>query len=136
MFPNVSFRAVDRVVQAAHAFWRKLVNAVRKGRFKQSKADPCLFCTWTASGLLAWISWVDDCVVMGNKQGVPQAKQHLMSQFKCEEQGKLEEFVGCKVDCRPDKGEMKTTQPVLVQSLHDEFDVPEGDTPVAPADDA
>jgi len=28
---------------------------------------------------------------------------------------------------------MKLTQPVLVQSLHDEFDVPKGDTPVTPA---
>ena len=77
---------------------------MRRGRFKQSKADPSLFFAWTVFGLIIWMSWVDDCVVMGKKEGVLMAKKHLMKQFPCEEQGVLKEHVGCEIDYDPERG--------------------------------
>lgn len=55
------------------------------------------------------------------------AKKQLMERFDCDEIGKLTEYIGCKID-RGD-GYMKLTQPVLLQSFQDEFDIPEGKTP-------
>jgi hypothetical protein len=39
--------------------------------------------------------------------------------------GQTKEYVGLKIDYKPEEGMMKLTQPVLVQSLDDEFPVPE-----------
>ena len=44
-----------------------------------------------------------------------------MIELDCEDSGKLNEYVGVKIDNKGD--EMKLTQPVLIQSLEDEFDM-------------
>lgn len=43
--------------------------------------------------------------------------------------------MGCKIDYKPEKGELRLTQPALLQSFADKFDLPEGatsDTPATP----
>jgi hypothetical protein len=67
--------------QSAYEFWKMLVLvAMRHMQFERSKADPCLFFKWTTYGLTLWVTWVDDCLVCGNKTwtGVLQAKDELM----------------------------------------------------------
>ena len=51
-----------------------------------------------------------------------------------DEVGELSEYVGCKIDYDREKGIMKLTQPVLIQSFVDEFELPERKfgTPAAP----
>ena len=101
--------------------------------FNHSKADPCLFFKWTVHGLVLWVTWVDDCLVCGKKEGVLVAKKQLMDRFDCNEISKLMEYIECKID-RGD-GWMKLTQPVLLQSFEDEFDLLEVktlNTPAAP----
>ena len=51
------------------------------------------------------------------------AKQAMMDRFECEDCGELKEYVGCKID--RDGRELKFTQPVLLQSYSDEFELPE-----------
>jgi hypothetical protein len=29
-------------------------------KYNRSKADPCLYYHWTETGLVLWLSWVDD----------------------------------------------------------------------------
>jgi hypothetical protein len=100
-------------------------------RFARSKADPCLFFKWTTYGLVVWISWVDDFLICGPKEGVMESKAQMMDVFECDDIGEMKEYVGCKVE-RNDKL-VKMTQPVLLQSYSDEFDLPEGATPKTPA---
>ena len=50
-------------------------------------------------------------------------KEGLKKQFKCDDAGEVKECVGCKVEHHPELHSMKLTQPVLTQSLSDEFDV-------------
>jgi hypothetical protein len=45
----------------------------------------------------------------------------------------LKEYIGCKVDYNPDEGYVQLTQPVLLQSFADEFELPKGDNPITPA---
>jgi len=45
-----------------------------------------------------------------------------MSKLDCEDAGKLNEYVGVKIERKGDR--IKLTQPVLVQSLKDEFSIP------------
>jgi hypothetical protein len=42
----------------------------------------------------------------------------------------MQEYVGCKIERQP--GYIKLTQPVLVQSFEDEYDLPEGKAPRTP----
>ena len=99
--------------------------------FDHSKANLCLFFKWTKDGLILWVTWVDDCLVCGRNDGVLVAKKQLMERFDCDEIHELMEYIGCKIE----RGEdwMKLTQPVLLQSFKDEFNLPDVKTPNTPA---
>jgi hypothetical protein len=57
----------------------------------------------------------------------------MKKRFDCDEVGELAEYVGCKVDHNKEEGWIKLTQPVLMQSYVDEFDLPKGEVPRTPA---
>lgn len=82
-------------------------------------ADPCLYYKWTHDGLVTWITWVDDCLVVCHPEQVKLAQQELTSRFDCNVSGSMAEYVGCKLDCGDSY--LKFTQPVMVQSFVDEF---------------
>jgi hypothetical protein len=84
--------------QAAFAFWKALLKAFGAMHFERSKADPCLYYSWTKHGLVTWISWVDNCLVCGSAEGVKIAKAQMMKQFDCDEIGNMDEYVGCKIN--------------------------------------
>ena len=46
-----------------------------------------------------------------------------MLKLDCDNAGELKEYVGYKIECKGNR--MKITQPVLVQSLEDEFEMPD-----------
>jgi hypothetical protein len=80
-----------------------------------------------------WISWVDDCLVAGKKLGVLIAKGQMTARFDCEEIGEVDEYVGCKVERNYEDNSIKLTQPVMLQSFIDEFNLPNGPAPNIPA---
>jgi hypothetical protein len=62
-----------------------------------------------------------------------QAKRDIMSHVDCEDGGEMKEFVGCKIDHDRSKRALKYTQPVLLESLIDEFSIAkEKDAPTTP----
>jgi hypothetical protein len=63
--------------QAAAVFWRELVKALPDMNFKRSTADPGLYYCWTMYGLVVWLSWIDDCLVAGDKRAVQAAKEQM-----------------------------------------------------------
>ena len=101
--------------------------------FKRSKADPCLYFAWTTYGLILWMSWVDDLLACGKKDGVMIAKSKMLKHFECDEVGEVNEYVGCKIDYNKTEQSMKLTQPVLLQSFEDEFELTKRDYPKTPA---
>ena len=119
--------------QAAYAFWRKLIEAFWVMGYERSKGDPCLYFKWTNDVITLWVSWVDDCFVCGEDSNVAQAKRDMKNEFDCDDLGDLKEYVGCKVEYNKDEGWIKLTQPVLIQSLSDEFEIKTSDVPKTPA---
>ena len=111
--------------QAAYAFWTKLLAAFSRLNYHRSKADPCLYYKWSDRGLILWTSWVDDLLSVGEASLVSREKERMKTEFDCDDQGLMEEYVGCKIDIDwdRDKPRLKFTQPVLLQSLEDEFDI-------------
>jgi len=62
-------------------------------------------------------------------------KELLKKRFKCDDNGKVNDYFGCKIDISSNVRSLKMTQPVLVQSLTDGFeDNIQGRSPVVPAD--
>ena len=134
--PNVVLlllRTIYGLKNAAMAFWKETLMAFKHMKFTRSKADPCLQFKWTALGLLLWITWVDDCLVIGPPDALKKSKEEMSNLFDVADLGPIQEYVGCKVDYDPKQRAAKITQPVLLQSLEDEFDLPKGAPPVTPA---
>jgi hypothetical protein len=48
--------------------------------------------------LRIWILWVDDLLMVGMPIVALQAKKNMMKQFECDDIGKLEEFLGNKIE--------------------------------------
>ena len=110
--------------QSAMAFWRQLLKAFKDMKFRRSKADPCLYFAWHKKrGLTLWVSWIDDCLVVGTKKSVKKAKKKLVDRFDCDVVGNMDEYVGCKLERNHEERWIKITQPVLIQSYNDEFDL-------------
>ena len=119
--------------QAALAFWEKFMSVIRKIKFYRSKADACMYYRWSPDGLTICVSWVDDVLICGPRNQVARTKTDFGQHFECDEQGKLKEYIGCKIDRDVKNQSIKFTQPVMLQSFEDEFELPEGDPPELPA---
>ena len=63
-----------------------------------------------------------------------QAKEEFTNSVDCEDSGELKEYVGCKVHYDREQRTVTITQPVLMQSLKDEFELPTAtyECPAAP----
>ena len=60
---------------------------------------PVYIFSWTEDGLVIWVSWIDDCLVVGSDNAVAKAKRAMMERFECEDVGDIVEYVGYKIDC-------------------------------------
>jgi hypothetical protein len=119
--------------QAAYRFWLFLLTIVRRLGCTRSNADPCLYYQWTSAGsLLLWLSWVDDCLILGPEADVMKLKREIMELVECDDGGEIKEFVGCKIDINRALKTLKLTQPVLLQSFTDEFKINEDQQPSNP----
>jgi hypothetical protein len=126
-------KTVHGTKQAARAFWNESLKVFCDVKCTRNKADPFSHFVWTTLGTIIWLSWVDDCLICGNKEGAEKAKKQMIDRFDCDEVGELKECVGCEIDRALEDGSVKLTQPVLLQSYDDEFDLPKGETPNTPA---
>jgi hypothetical protein len=57
----------------------------------------------------------------------------MMEWLYCNEIGNMDEYVGYKVERDYKEGSIKMTQPVMLQSFTDKFNLPEGPVPNMPA---
>jgi hypothetical protein len=107
-------------VQAA--FWIELQRAFQGISYTRSVADPCLYVQWDEDGeLCIWLTWIYSGIVIGNENVVARESAKLVSLFDCEDVGPMEEYIGNKIKTCSKR--MKLTQPVLLQSLTDDFGV-------------
>ena len=103
-------------------------------KFRRSDANPCISFRWSKeNGLIVWLSWIDDCLFIGNKQEVKYAKNAMLKQFECDDVGFPEEYVGCKLNFDKEENSLTFTQPVMIQSFSDEYERKEcNNDPVTP----
>jgi hypothetical protein len=84
--------------------------------FKPSNHDECVF----YQGTTILIVYTDDTILLGpHKEEIDNLVKALAKMFKTEDQGELSDYVGIKIERKPD-GTMEWTQPPLIHSiLHD-----------------
>jgi hypothetical protein len=75
--------------------------------------------------LVCWLLWVDDCLILGDKDLVEKSKDAMKELFECDDLGEMHEYVGCKIERNLDERWVKLTQPVMLQSFQDEFELDE-----------
>jgi len=136
--PNVMLLLLQTIYglkQAAIQYWQEMVRAFKYMKYLRSKANPCLYFRWIEGRLIVWITWVDDCLIAGDKDDVTKAKEQMMTLFNCNEIGEMKEYVGCKVDHDWNERCIKLTQPVMIQSFVDKFELGKWErNPTTPAD--
>ena len=129
-------RTIYGTMQAAMAFFCKLLKAFKFLKYNWRKSDPCLHYKWTEEGkLVMWLSWVDDCMVGRHGQDPQKVKEKMKQLVNCNDSGEVMEYIGTKVDVDKDNRTIRLTQPVLIQSFEDKFGVTANGkvtTPAAP----
>ncbi len=63
--------------QAGLYYYRKAKRAMQDNGFKQSDADPCLFFTWRPKGIIIWLTWVDDNLIIAPPSIVDEEKDMM-----------------------------------------------------------
>jgi len=43
------------------------------------------------SGLIVWLTWIDDCFIAGDAKGVAAEKEQIKQRFECDDVGLLTE---------------------------------------------
>ena len=73
---------------------------------------------------------------MGKAEQANKEKDGFVSRFDCDDIGVVKEYVGCKIDKDVKNNMFKFTQPVIIQSFRDAFELGKeyAKTPVTPAD--
>ena len=110
------------VKNAAKAFWKLLLSMMDELGYKRNCADPCLYYRWDLQiGLIVWLLFIDDMLVVCDKSGMDTTKEKFTKVVDCNDIGPMKEYIGTKIDVDTKHKSLKTMQPVLVQSLKDEF---------------
>ena len=65
---------------------------------------------------------------MGKAEQANKEKDGFVSRFDCDDIGEVKEYVGCKIDKDVKDNIFKFTQPVMIQSFRDEFELEYQDT--------
>ncbi len=109
--------------QAVMAFWHQLLLCMKSMGMTQSTADLCLCHKWGEEELVLIVTWIDNNLIIGPKKAVEKTKIDLIERFDCKDCRDIKDYMGCKIETT--KNLLKfTCQPVLMQSYHDEFELP------------
>ncbi len=77
-------------------YWKDK-QAIQANRFKRNEADPCLFYAWSNEGLVIWVIWVDNNLVIALHSILEQEQDMITKYFECNNFGNMTEYIGCKI---------------------------------------
>jgi hypothetical protein len=99
--------------QAGRVWYLHLKRNLLKLGFKPSQHDECVFYYVKT----IFIVYTDDTILLGlDKEEIDQLVEKLGKTFKIEDQGNLSDYLGIKIERKPD-GTLEWTQPTLTQSI-------------------
>ena len=72
-----------RTKQTAYCFFKTFSKHVKKMKYQQIIADPCLYFAWVANALVMLVASVDDVMILGPPAMVEQVQKDLKDAFMC-----------------------------------------------------
>ena len=97
-------KSIYGLVQAARQFHRKLISKMTKDMgFNKCLSDECLLFRSTEDGMVIVCVYIDDTLCVGDEKAVKKFKNEIKEHFETKEEGKMNEYVGCKVKCTNEK---------------------------------
>ncbi|GAQ92153.1 hypothetical protein KFL_009340020 [Klebsormidium nitens] len=108
--------------QAPRAWYLKLTAEMRELGFEPSAADPALFIRRDEDGRTAFTAvWVDDCLVVGEREVVASVKAALGRIFTVRDLGPVRYFLGMEVTRDREARTIKLTQKRAALDLLEQF---------------
>ena len=96
--------------QAAKYYYNKVITVMKEIKYDRSRDDPCVFFKWDLTwGLVMWLTWINDKLYIANAKHIEHEKELLKKHFKCDDVGKLTNYIGCKMDISSDDRSLKMT---------------------------
>ena len=114
--------------QVVACFYKARVEKMTNRKHERSKGR-CLYSIWKDGRQAVMLSWVDGIAALGYPEDVKQIRCDLESTFVFKSEGELKEYAGSKIDIKRKSNGLvmiRSIQPVLIQKLEDEFDIPSG----------
>jgi hypothetical protein len=65
-------KTIYGLVQSAREFYKKLMATLKSIGFKGNKSDPCLLSKCTQDGVIMIGIYVDDCLLIGNREKIDE----------------------------------------------------------------
>ena len=109
--------------QAARQFWKKFVDIAKKEPFgfQVSPADPCMLFKENKLGVCNIIMYVDDMLIIGNKEQIQEFATKIQKEFSVKIQHKLADYLGCEFHMNKVKTRGWLGQPSIIKSLEQQF---------------
>ena len=110
------------LVQAARQYYKKFVSVLKKLGFKGGYPDPCLMTRQTTNGVVFIAIWVDDSLLVGNKEAIDEAIDDLKREgFTLKVEGSLHDYLSCEITIDKERKMGWIHQPHLLEKLEQKF---------------
>ena len=115
-------KSIYGLKQAAKNWYEALTSLLLKKGFKRSRNDYCLFVRKDEDGTFSYVLvWVDDIVVAGAEEAVKEINSMLNENFKMDDRGALNWFLGMQIQRSHDKITVDQTR--YIETVLEQFNV-------------
>ena len=105
------------MVQAARQFWKKLTTKLKEAGFEPSIVGTCLFQCNDDRGLSILIMYIDDLLIIGNRETNENTISDLKQYFDIKKHTKLDDYLSVQVIKSEDKKRASLGQPKIIDAL-------------------
>ena len=114
-------KCIYGTVQSARQWAKKFKQTLKKIDFEVSLLDPCLMIRKSKEGTVILCIYVDDVLMMGDKEAINKAIEDIMKEFSIRKEGKLHDYLGCIINFDEDNDTGTIHQPYTLQKLENKF---------------
>ena len=116
-------KGIYGLCQAARKFWKKFVDTIKKEPFgfTVSPADPCMLIKENNLGICIIIMYVDDMLVVGEKEQIQEFTTMIQKEFSVKIQHNLADYLGCEFHMNKEKTQGWLGLPSIIKSLEQKF---------------
>ena len=116
-------KGIYGLCQAARQSWKKFMDTIKKepSGFTVSPADPCILFKENNLGICIIIMYVDDMLVIGEKEQIQEFARLIQKEFSVKIRHKLVDYLGCKFHMNKEQTQGWLGQPSIIKSLEEKF---------------